>query len=203
MTWAIFSNSHIKAIGEMLTSSDRVLAVVGGGLLEDTIYRTLSERLRNDRDVVANLLEIDKPLGNTAPQIDLLYLLYGFDGDMRAALKAIAHIRNLFAHELEASFDSEDKEFVKNIEKLNLHRGKTYYPHHLGGGDSTYKIEEVNNKRDRFMVNLKLGLIALMRDRLSHKPHSNELKTKEEIEDYKKTVEGGGGPASLTYVSSA
>ena len=203
MTWAIFSNSHVKGIGEMLTSgSERVLAVVGGALLEDTIHRTLSERLQDKPDVVKNLLEVDRPLGNTAPQIDLLYLLYGIESDTRTALKAVAHIRNRFAHDLDMSFDSEDKDFVKEIEKLNLHKGKTYYPHHLGGGESAYKIEEVTNRRERFTVNLKLGLIALMRDRLSHKPHSNEALTKEEIEAYKMKVESRGRPVETTYLSS-
>ena len=175
MTWAIFSDSHIKAIGEMLTSgSERVLAVVGGALLEDTIYRTLSERLRDIPDIVESILGVDGPLGNTGPQIEVLFLLYGIDQKTRVALKAVAHIRNFFAHDLDASFDSVDKEFVKAINQLNLHDGKTHYPHHLGGGDSPHKIETINNRRDLFTVNLKLGLIALMRDRVSHEPHSSE-----------------------------
>jgi hypothetical protein len=40
-----------------------------------------------------------------------------------------------------------------------------------------------------------------MRDRLSHKPYSNEPETKEEIEDYnKKKAEGESSQAPLTYV---
>jgi hypothetical protein len=175
MAWAIFSNSHLRAIGEMLTSgSERALAVVGGALLEDTLYRTLSERLRNNPEIIERILGTNGPLGNMGAQIDVLYLLYGIDQDTRIALKAITTIRNLFAHEVAASFNSEDKKFVKAIDQLNLHEGKTHYPHHLGGGDGPHKIETIHNQRDRFTVNLKLGLIALMRDRVSHKPHSSE-----------------------------
>jgi hypothetical protein len=182
MTWAIFDDSHVRGIGEMISSnSERVLAVVGGALLDDTVRRTLEERLVKNSELVANLVGPDKPLGNLGPRIDVLFLLGGIDAQTRNALQGIARVRNFFAHNLDASFDSLSEDFVKPMTRLHLHDGKTHYPHHLYGGDSSYQIEQVTNKRLQFVVNLKLGLIALMRDRVSHHLHTNIPLTEEQI----------------------
>src|SRR4030081_1688311 len=115
MTWAVFADSHARAIGEILTTgSERVVAIVGGAFLEETVERTLKERLRDAPSIIKTLLEPDNPLGNIAPQVDLLHLLYAFEANVRDALKGLARVRNFFAHNLAASFDSEDKDFVKS-----------------------------------------------------------------------------------------
>jgi hypothetical protein len=57
---------------------------------------------------------------------------------------------------------------------LKLHQSKTYYPNPFTRADSEYPIEPINNKREQFIVNLKLGLIALMRDHISHLPNTNQ-----------------------------
>ena len=60
----------------------------------------------------------------------------------------------------------------------------SHYPHHLfSWKDTEAPIEQINNDRDQFIVNLKLGLLALMQDRVSHHKHSNEQLTHEEIEE--------------------
>ena len=62
MTWAIFSDEHIQAIGEIIgAGSGRVTAIVGGAMLDDTLRRTLSERLRNDKDIANKLLRVKTP----------------------------------------------------------------------------------------------------------------------------------------------
>lgn len=176
MTWAILGDSNTRAIGEMIsTDSERVLAVVGGALLDEHVNRTLSERLRDDSGAVVQLLGVDRALGNMGPKIDLLYLLYGLDTQTRSALKALTNVRNYFAHNLDVSFDSIDKTFVSSLGQLKLHEGITHYPNPLmEGAKSEYSIEPIKNRRDQFTVNLKLGLIALMQDRQSHLVHSNE-----------------------------
>ena len=51
MTWAIFREEHNAAILTLVqTGVPHATAVLGGGLLEETLTRTLSERLRNDPD---------------------------------------------------------------------------------------------------------------------------------------------------------
>lgn len=188
MTWAVLpDDKYTRAVIELLTEpakpsgSERVMAVVGGALLEEAVDRTLRERLIDHPAVIKNLLEPDRPLGNIAPQIDLLYLLGAFDNRTRGALKGIARVRNFFAHRTDASFDSLDKDFTDAMKRLVLYEGRTHYPHHLFGPDSTVSIEPVTTKRDQFVVNLKIGLIALMRDRISHHDHSNKPRTEQEM----------------------
>jgi DNA-binding MltR family transcriptional regulator len=188
MTWAVLpSDKYTRAVIELLmeaakpSGSDRVVAVVGGALLEEAVNRTTRERLINDPNVVKNLLDPERPLGNIAPQIDLLYLLGAFDDRTRKALKGLVRVRNFFAHHTDASFDSLDKDFTDAMKPLVLHEGKTHYPDHRFGPDSKAPIEPVTSRRDQFVVNLKLGLIALMRDRICHHEHSNKPRTQEEM----------------------
>jgi len=185
MTWAIFPHdSHYRAVGELLsTPSERVIAVVGGTLLDEAITRTLSERFRDDDKIVTGLLGLERPLAGLGPKIDTLYLLYAFDTQTRKALKGLVNVRNFFAHNLDASFDSLDKRFLKAMSHLILHEGRTHYPHHLYGPDSNYAIEEIINKQAQFVVNLKLGLIILMRDRLSHETNKNQPITEEQLHE--------------------
>ena len=67
MTWAIFSDEHVRGIGEIIrVGSPRVTAIVGGAMLDDTLRRTLSERLINDEDTAIKLLRVGGPLGKAA-----------------------------------------------------------------------------------------------------------------------------------------
>jgi hypothetical protein len=141
----------------------------------------LRERLKDDPRVVKNLVDPERPIGSIAPQIDLLYLLGAFDDRIRKALKGLARVRNFFAHHTDASFDSLNHDFADAMKRLVLHEGKTSYPHHLFGPDGKVPIEPVTSRRDQFVVNLKLGLIALMRDRISHHDHSNKPRTEQEL----------------------
>ena len=161
--------------------SARITAVVGGALLDEHIRRTLTQRLRESR-VTGWLL--DGPLGNLEPKIDLLYLLHAFDKPTLKALKGIVGVRNFYAHNLGASPSFEHEvadQYLDHMKHLTLHVGKSYYPNHRCEGDSNFAIEPVADKRGQFLVNLKLGLIALMRDRCGHENHTNKALTLEEI----------------------
>ena len=179
MTWAIFSDEHVRAIGEIIqTRSERIVAIVGGALLDDTLRRTLAERLRNDKDISKKLLRINGPLGNPGPKIDLLYMLHAFERPVRNSLYGLTRARNFFAHNLDASFNSQKKEMAEAMKSLVLHEDLKVYPHHNYEGNTNTPVETVTKNRDRFLVNLKLCLIALMRDRLSHDKWSNKPLTK-------------------------
>jgi hypothetical protein len=128
-----------------------------------------------------NLTGVEGALGNIAPKNDLLRLLGVIDEKHRSALKGIAGVRNFFAHHVDASFDSLNKEYNKAISRLTLHEGRTHYPHHLFGPDSKTEIEAVNSRTDQFIVNLKLVLIALMRYRVGHDAHTNRARTEDEL----------------------
>jgi hypothetical protein len=101
----------------------------------------------------------------------------------------VVGVRNFYAHNLGASrsFETETaKEYLDHMAHLTLHEGKTYYPDHRYGGVSKFPIETISDKRGAFLVNLKLCLIALMRDRCSHEPHSNKTLTSEEIKNIRR-----------------
>jgi hypothetical protein len=204
MTWAIFpGDKHVKGVLELLNAnlqshgSERIIAVVGGALLEEAVDITLRERLLDEKGLVDNLLGVERPLGALGPKIDLLRLLGAFDENTRLALKGIAGVRNFFAHHLDASFDSLNGEFSKAMGRLTLHQNRTNYPHHLFGPDSTIPVEPVNSKQEQFVVNLKIALIMLMRDRIGHKPHTNFPLSKEQLlNKYPDRYSGGEQPQS-------
>ena len=174
MVWAILGEEYNKAIDEIIASdSDRIIAVVGGAMLDDTLRRTLVERLRDNKDMNRKLFKPTGALGNLGPKIDLAYQLFVFGKEARNTLYGINNIRNFFAHRLDASFDTQDKPLIDAFNKLTFHEGRQYYPDPFSANDSEHEVETLNTKRDTFLVNLKLGLIYLMRDRLSHVTNSN------------------------------
>lgn len=183
MVWAILPYIEwVNAIREVtLSKSERTVAVLGGALLEESVERTLRERFHHDDDMANNILKPDKALGNLGPQIDVLYMLGAFDKTQRAAMKSLVFVRNFFAHDIKATFASIDKEFLRHVSRLKMHEGRKHYPNNLYGPDTDLEIEKVENNRDRFIVNLKLALIFLMRDRIGHEPYSNQPLSAEEL----------------------
>lgn len=207
MTWAVFHNeAHYQAVGEILLSgSDRVTAIVGGSLLDEALHRTLSERFRDDKDTTKKLLKANGPLGNTGPKIDVLYQLYAFEKPVRNAMYGLSGVRNYFAHNLSTSFDSNAQEMVDRMKFLVLHEGLTVYPHRIYDGNTKEPIEDVDTNRDKFIVNLKLCLIALMRNRVRHETFSNNLLTKKamlKLERHFKRVEREASSKKVIVVPS-
>jgi hypothetical protein len=116
-----------------------------------------------------------------APKIMMLFMLGAFEKSVRETLYGLAEIRNHFAHHLDASFESDAKAITDAFKKLTLHEGRTVWPHYYLKEDSRSTIDPTDTKRDIFIVNLRLCLIELMRDRVSHVPWSNEPLSAEEI----------------------
>ena len=135
--------------------------------------RTLEERLRKNKDMNQKLFRPTGPLGNLGPKIDLAYQLYVFERHVRNSFYGISEIRNFFAHHLDASFDTEDKKLTEALAKLTLHQDRRFYPHPGTRTVSQFEIEAVVADRDLFLVNLKVGLIFLMADRLNHVLYTN------------------------------
>jgi hypothetical protein len=176
MVWAILSEDYNKAIREIIASdSDRIIAVVGGAMLDHTLRLTLETRLRDNKDINRKLFKPTGPLGNLVPKIDLAYQLFAFSNEVRNTLYGLSDTRNFFAHRLDALFDTRDDKLINALKKLTLHTGRSHYPDPFKGlgNDSEYEIEPANTQRDLFLVNLKLSLIYLMGDRLSHVANSN------------------------------
>lgn len=190
MSWAVFDDAHIRAIGEIVQSkSDRVIAIVGGALLDDAVTKTLTQRLRDDADIINKLLKPTAPLGNAVPKADLLYLLSAYGKGTHRAISGIAKIRNTFAHNLSADFDSNIQEMREGLNALKLHHGKKRYPHFYLAGYEGPEIGKIGSNRERFIVNLKFCLLHLMGARCSHKLHTNIPLTRKGKADMKTHLE--------------
>ena len=97
-----------------------------------------------------------------------------YDKAMWKALNGICLIRNAFAHNLSQTFLANDPEFVAAKKSLTLHEGIKFYPFPFGAGDTREKVRKPRSDRQIFVTNVKLALIALMRDYDAHAPHSNQ-----------------------------
>jgi hypothetical protein len=175
MVWAIGSDAQNAALRELIDnqSSDRVVAIVGGAILEDSLRNALESRFRANvsghTDINEKLFRVGGPLGNLQPKIDLGYQLYMVEKPVRNAMYGIVEIRNMFAHKLDMRFDSSEQKLSEAAAKITLHEGRRFYPNPLTEQDSEYEIVEPTTEvRDRFLVNLKICLLLLMRDRNLH-----------------------------------
>jgi hypothetical protein len=169
MSWAVFRKEHNAAILTLVQSGvPHATAILGGALLEETLTRTLSERLRNDPDSLDKLTKPGGPMGFAVPKIDMLYMLGAFDRATRNGMHGLAEVRNFFAHHIDATFDSSCKKMADAMSKLKMHEGRTHFPHHLYKNRNGLKIESARNNRGKFILNLKIALLLLMRDRVSH-----------------------------------
>jgi hypothetical protein len=179
MVWAIGNPAQNNALSELIKgqSSDRVVGIVGGAILEDSLQRAMVGRFRSSAGHSTNinnkLFKVGGALGNFQPKIDLGYQLYMFEKPTRNAMYGIAEIRNLFAHLLDMDFKSLDKRMVDASDKLTLHQGRTHYPNPLSGNDSEHELEPTETTRDKFFVNLKLCLLWLAGDFARHLPGTN------------------------------
>lgn len=179
MVWAILNSDHSTALHELIEGqhSDRIVAVVGGAMLDDSLRRTLEQRLRpksGKTDINDTLFRPGGPLGNLAPKIDLAHQLYVLDRPQWHALHGLGAIRNMFAHNLSMIFDAPDKKLTEHFAKLTLHDGLTHYPSPIWGDPGIFPLEPTLRRRDVFFVNLKLSLLLLMADIHKHVPWSNE-----------------------------
>jgi DNA-binding MltR family transcriptional regulator len=180
MVWAIGNPTQDVALRELIRSesSDRIVAIIGGAILEDSLKEAMTSRFRStsghSADVNEKLFRVGGPLGNLQPKIDLGYQLYMFEKPLRNAMYGVAEIRNLFAHQLNMTFESTDKKIVEATKKFTLHEGRTHYPVPWNDKQNLeYEIEPTNSARDKFIVNLKLCLSWLMVDGTRHQMNSN------------------------------
>jgi hypothetical protein len=179
MVWAVLNEDHNIALNELLhgKKSDRIVAIIGGALVDDSLRRHLELRFRGVEKGHTNMNDFlfrpGGPLGFLTPKIHLAYQLYMFEKPVRNTLCGIADIRNLFAHNLNMSFESKTDRMTSAMGKLTLHQGRSHYPDPLLQGDSKYPIERGKGRRHVFIVNLQFCLIHLMRDGTSHGPWSN------------------------------
>ena len=162
MLWFMLNEQQSRAIAEIEHSgSDRIVTVVGGALLDQSLRVALQSKMRQDKKAFQRLFKDSGPLASSN-KVELAYLLHLVEEPMRDAMEAICQIRNLFAHQLDMSFKfARDQRMKDALSKLVLHKGKPYFPGSFWEGDSTHSIDPVTDERSRFLVNLQLSLIWL------------------------------------------
>jgi hypothetical protein len=177
MVWALLNQAQNAALNELLEGqqSDRIVAIIGGAMLDDSLRHAIEQRFRFEKGVNDKLFKVGGPLGNTAPKIDLGYQLYMFEKPARNTMHGLTEIRNLFAHRLDMTFDDKGEKMKQAAAKIVLHEGRTHYPTPYEDVDSVHELEPTATLRDKFIVNLKLCLIELLRDHYRHVAWSNAL----------------------------
>jgi hypothetical protein len=175
MIWSIQNTGQLNAIEEIdRTRSDRVVGIVCGAIVEQRLEISLKHRLCPHDHVQKRLFKPSGPLGAFKNKIDLGLLLYMYEKPLWLALTSICDIRNAFAHNLEQNFSNGDADFRAAMKHLKLHQGAKFYPNPFVWSDTTEKIRKPTTNRQIFTTNVKLVLIALLRDMLVHLPQSNQ-----------------------------
>jgi hypothetical protein len=175
MIWTMNNSQQVQAIAEIEHSkSDRVVAIVSGAMVEQRLETSLRYRLRSHENRQEQLFKPTGPLGAFKNKIDLGFLLFMYEKPTWVALTSISQIRNKFAHQLEQSFDSGDDKFNQAMKGLSLHDGVKFYPNPVMWCDTEERLTKPKTNRQIFVANVKLALIALMRDTMVHTPESNQ-----------------------------
>jgi hypothetical protein len=165
MSWSILTHDQQTAIAELeFSKSERVAALVGCAMLDQSLRLSIECRLRADRDMLRKIFAPNGTLGDTTRKIDVAYMLSIVEKDIHGALSGIAEIRNLFAHSLSMRLDAQDPKMQSALKRLTLHEGKTEYPHPTEGRGSHVEIEPIKATLDRLIINMKFCLIALNGD---------------------------------------
>jgi hypothetical protein len=178
MVWATLGAEQNAAINELIhgQQSDRIVAILGGALLDDSLRQALELRLRakdGNTDMNEKLFRAGGPLGNLQPKIDLGYQLYLLDKSYRNSMCGLAEIRNLFAHNLSMTFSDSGEKMKNASAKLTLHDGKEFFPSPVRWHENRHPIGQVNSLKDKFLVNLKFCLLWLFMDSVKHHANCN------------------------------
>jgi DNA-binding MltR family transcriptional regulator len=99
MVWWIGGNDEIhKAIQRLETESDRSVGIVAAAILEGHITSAIKRRWHDHPVTIQRMLQIDGPLGNFGPKIDLVFLMGLISPEAHHDLTLIKKVRNKFAH---------------------------------------------------------------------------------------------------------
>jgi hypothetical protein len=175
LIWTVQNTEQIQAIGEIEHGSDRVIGIVAGAMVEQRLEISLKWRLRLQEHTQNQLFKPTGPLGPFKNKIDLGFLLYMYEKPMWLALTGISEIRNKFAHRIEQTFSHGDEQFNAAMKHLILHEGVKFYPNPFLWNDTEERVRKPKTNKQIFVTNVKLALIALMRDMRVHDPQSNQI----------------------------
>jgi len=92
---------------ERETVDERAIAIVGVAFLDSTLEHILTNFFVDDEKESSKLIRTDGPLGTFSSRVTASYCLGLINKTVRDDLRVVGKIRNKFAHQLEAAFDTE------------------------------------------------------------------------------------------------
>jgi DNA-binding MltR family transcriptional regulator len=102
MVWWVGGSKTIEeAIQQIERNSDRAIGIIAAAMLEEHITNAIKRRWHESPAMVRRMLQVDGPLGNFGPKIDLVFLMGLISADGHHDMILIKKIRNKFAHYLD------------------------------------------------------------------------------------------------------
>jgi DNA-binding MltR family transcriptional regulator len=99
--WVGGSDTIADAIRQLERNSDRAVGIIAAAMLEEHITNAIKRRWRDAPVAAQRLLQIDGPLGNFRPKIDLVFLMGLISPEGHQDMRLITKVRNRFAHYLD------------------------------------------------------------------------------------------------------
>ena len=96
-----------ELFNERETVDERAIAIVGAAFLDTMLSDILAAFMVDDEKEVQKLLGYDQAMGTFSSRITAAYCLGFICKTVRDDLRIVGKIRNKFAHEMRASFDSD------------------------------------------------------------------------------------------------
>src|SRR6202035_1300875 len=102
MVWWVGGSKPIEeAIKQIERNSDPPIGIIAAAMLEEHITNAIKRRWHESPAMVRRMLQVDGPLGNFGPKIDLVFLMGLISADGHHDMILIKKIRNKFAHYLD------------------------------------------------------------------------------------------------------
>lgn len=115
-------DASIKAFHELNNSVDRVTAIVGCAVIDNSLKDAIQRRLTdNERALKKFFDDKEGPGHDTSAKIQLAHLLGVFSDETRTNLEAITSIRNKFAHRLYIR-DFDHQELKQLFERITSYK---------------------------------------------------------------------------------
>lgn len=96
-----------KLFNELGSVDERATAIIGGAFLDSILENTLRNFMVDDEKETKRLVSFDGAMGTYSNRTTAAYCLGLICKTVRDDLRVVGRIRNKFAHQLEASFDTE------------------------------------------------------------------------------------------------
>jgi hypothetical protein len=113
MVWWIGGSETVaEAIRQLERNSDRAVGIIAAAMLEEHITNAIKRWWHDSPATVRRMLQVEGPLGNFGPKIDLVFLMGLISEQGHHDLTLIKKVRNKFAHYLDV--DTFETPIIRN-----------------------------------------------------------------------------------------